>query len=293
MWARLACFAIACLALCGAARAAPTDPDRYTAHVAKLLAAEAPDLSVTVRERLSLDIAGKVADENMFANLDRVWEFCRRNEPDCDSATETYVRNMAAMLKERLRPLERAMVRVVVRPRDYVEQIRKTFMEAPNAKPGTEPVLMLFAGDLWLVCVADLPSSVRVLSRGDLEKLGLTIDEAIALGQRNVGAGLQPTSDAVQVLPPQGFGFIEGNDYESSRILFHGEWAQIAASMKGDLIVAVPGSGLTVYGDSGQPDAAPAMAAFARYAMGRMERPISASLFRWTPAGWEPISVTP
>jgi uncharacterized protein YtpQ (UPF0354 family) len=150
--------------------------------------------------------------------------------------------------------------------------------------------MMHFAGDLWLVCVADLPSSVRVLNRGDLEKLGLSKDEAIALGRQNVSASLRPLNAVTQPLPPQGFGYIEDNEYESSRILLHGEWAELAATMKGDLIVAVPGDRLTVYGDSGRPQAVPAMAAFARYALDRMQRPISATLFRWTPSGWEPVT---
>ncbi|HEX2115092.1 MAG TPA: DUF1444 family protein [Alphaproteobacteria bacterium] len=286
-WVYVAFFVVAFL-FQERAQAAPNDPDAYTEHVAKLFADAAPDLTIAVTGRLTLSIKAPDAERDMQAALDRVWEYCRRNQAQCDNATETYVRNSLGMMRELQQPVERSMLRVVVRTAPYVEQIRKTF--SADQKPNSQIVAAPLAADLWIVCVADFPNSVRFINRGDLVKLGLREQEVLALGRENVSAALRPLGIVAKDLPANGIGYIEGDDYESSRILLHEEWAQLAGKMAGDLIVAVPGSGLILYGDAGRAETPRALAELARHMLTRSQRPISATVLKWRPAGWEPLS---
>ena len=215
-----------------------------------------------------------------------MWEYCSRNASDCDRMLSDYVAKSAAALRDQLRPLERSMIRVALRPAPYVENARKTFVRNADSELITE----LFAGDLWLICMADLPSASRVLNVADLRKLGLSKEEAIALGKQNLAASLRPLKSVVQPLPSNGIGTITGDYYESSRLSLHDDWSVLAAQMKGGLIVAVPSNDMVLYGDAAQPNAIDAMGALARDVSRRSQRPISATVFRWSKGGWEPVS---
>ena len=73
----------------------------------------------------------------------------------------------------------------------------------------------------------------------------------------------------------------------SSRLIFHEDWAPIAEKLEGRLIVAVPASDTIVFGKEEDAAALDAMAALAAEMTRKAERPISKSVFRWTPDGWQ------
>ena len=98
LWATLTCCRLARLLRIRATEG-PIEPDAYTAYVAKLLADEAPELSITVEERLTLGIKVNGSDSQTQANLDRIWEFCRRNQRECDEAINDYVRKLVALVR--------------------------------------------------------------------------------------------------------------------------------------------------------------------------------------------------
>jgi len=187
------------------------------------------------------------------------------------------------MWREKDAPVEKAAIRVIVRGTYYVDYIRKIGAIKPEAGGIFRPL----AGDLWLICVADLPSAVRPLRQDDIAKLALTEDQAIALGKQNTEAALAPLAEKTHAAPQMGIAYAIGDFYDSSRILLHDDWAELSKKMDGHLMVAVPATDLVVYGDGTTPAEVEALHDFVVLAAGKAPRPLSATLLLWTPAGWE------
>jgi hypothetical protein len=58
-------------------------------------------------------------------------------------------------------------------------------------------------------------------------------------------------------------------------------------------VAAVPENHMIIYGDLARPGTAEAMRAFAAEVMRSGPRPISSTLFLWTPGGWHPLVFVP
>jgi uncharacterized protein YtpQ (UPF0354 family) len=268
-----------------AAEAGPPGIDAFIARVAQMLAAALPKAEVTVSGPRTLRVRSPQMGDGQI-NLERLSEFCARNRKDCDAALRTFVANVVERQNAAARPVERAIVRAVIRPAAYIEAARQSL-----GAHGGELVAVPFAGDLWLVCVADYPTTTRLLNVDDLRALDLDREAAIALAKSNLATVLRPIGNvAASTLPQDAFGTISGDDYESSRVLLHEQWADLAKRFDGNLIVALPGSRLVLYGDARGPNAVDAMATLARKIAETQQRPISASVLRWTPDGWRPAS---
>ncbi len=104
---------------------------------------------------------------------------------------------------------------------------------------------------------------------------------------READAPLEPAMIRAVVRP---VGTIAGDYYESSRLSLHDDWSTIAAQMSGGLIAAVPSNDLVLYADAGQTNTVDAMATLAREMVRKSPRPLSATVFKWTKAGWELVS---
>lgn len=78
----------------------------------------------------------------------------------------------------------------------------------------------------------------------------------------------------------------EGDSYEASRLILHHRWAAIAAQVRGDLLVAAPSRDF-VYFTGSREDVA-GLRALAR-ASDQQGHPLTSTLLRWTPSGWEPL----
>jgi uncharacterized protein YtpQ (UPF0354 family) len=178
------------------------------------------------------------------------------------------------------------MLRVVVRNGQYVDGLRKMSESDPKAAGIFRPI----AGDLWLVCVADGAHGIKLVNQDDITKLGLSVDQAIAVATEKTKAALPPLADKVHDLPENGLGYIAGDFYDTSRLIFHDDWAQLSRKMNGHLIVAVPGTDMLLYGDGSTPVKLDALRSFVISAAGQAQRPISSTLLHWTPSGWEPAN---
>lgn len=265
---------------------APTDQAGFTAYVAQLLRGAMPDASISVKSLLTIVATSASDPGGSQMNLDRLWTYCVNDRANCAPTVTRFVANSAATLRDMNQPIERSMIRLVVRSESYIEEIRRTIAATPEAAL----VATRFAGDLWLACVADLPRSTKFLSAGDLAKLGLSQDEAIALGKQNLARQLRPMADVIRDAPANAFGYIEGSDDEASRVLLHDDWAPLAKALNGRLVVAVPESRLVLYGDAARPNALEAMTVLARRIMIQAERPISPTLLQWTTIGWTTVA---
>jgi hypothetical protein len=245
-----------------------------------------PEGQVTVKSPLTIGVRARATSDEFQVNLDRMWGFCVRNSMQCAQATAVFVNGTAETLKQMPVTIDASMIRVAIRPATYIEGVRKQFKGDPKDEPIGAPV----AGDLWWILVADAPRTARILKVGDLNELKITMEQAIEIGRRNTASSLRPLDIVTRDLPANGIGTIEGSYYESSRLALHDDWAAVASRMSGPLIVAVPGPGLLFYADGGRPHALDALSTLASAAAAKQERPLSATVFKWTREGWQPLT---
>ncbi len=192
----------------------------------------------------------------------------------------------ADLAVETNRPVATSDLRVIVRSTGYVDALRKHAAERLEPQPIVRPL----AGDLWLVCVVDLPRQINMLTDRDLEKLGLSQEEAIALGKQNVAAELPPGSAVISRLKPDAIGYITGHFYESSRLLMHDDWAALSQEMNGQLVVAVPVPEGILYAEGKDRASLDALTRVAEATAKGDQRRISTQLLRWVPEGWEVVN---
>ena len=284
LWRRSLTGLIALLVLVAAPRsggaAVPTDDGGLTAYAAAAITRALPGAKVTVSGPLLLVI--DLAAQSFVIRLDNVASDCRRDAASCERAMQDFIAGMAATVNEAAAPVQPNELRAVIRRTGYIEDLRRMASGVDVAMPIVRPL----AGDLWLLCVADRPHGVKALTVGDIAKLHLSEDEAVALAERNLAAALRPLGAVVHALPPNGVGIIDGDFYDSSRLLLHDDWASLSLTMHGHLVVAVPANDVLLYGEGKDRVALGAIATLAAKAARRSQRPISASLLNWVPGGW-------
>src|SRR5262249_9702200 len=103
----------------------------------------------------------------------------------------------------------------------------------------------------------------------------------------NVAAALRPVDVVAQTLRPGAIGTLSGNPYEASRFLLPESWAALAKRWNGQLIVAIPGTDVVLYGRPQDGASIADMAMLARIAAAKANRPLSTTVYRWTGSGWE------
>jgi hypothetical protein len=271
---------VAVLACCAGAAAA-ADAEAFTARLLQAFRGELAGMTVESKAPLALEVVPRPGQAALPFSLQRLWDYCARNERDCERVSGDYVQRTAAMLRERLTPIEPKMIRLMLAAAPAVEQLRKSFPE-----PAQQPVAAPVAGALWLVGVADYPSSMRVMNVGDLQPLGLSPEEAIAAGRRNLAGALEPLDNPLMQLASNTVGILEGDAYEASRILLHDSWAELAKQLGGGLIVAVPDPAIVLFADMKRDGAVAAMREAVRRSLELSPRKLTADVLQWTPEGW-------
>ena len=260
--------------------AAPTDDGGLTAYAAAAITRALPGAKVTVSGPLLLVV--DLASQSFVVRLDNIAGYCRRDTAGCERAVQDFIAGMAATVNEAAAPVQRSELRAVVRRTGYIDDLRRMAAGVDVAKPIVRPL----AGDLWLLCVADRPHGVKALTVGDIAKLHLSEDEAVALAERNLAAALRPLGAVVHDLPPNGVGTIGGDFYDSSRLILHDDWAPLSLKLHGHLVVAVPANDVLLYGEGKDRVALDAIATLAVEAARRSQRLLSPSLLTWAPGGW-------
>lgn len=260
-----------------AGEASPQEQAAFTERVAALLRARLAAEAVVVAEPLTLKIG------DMRANLDRVHGFCRSNASACDAELERYVNAVVDMQTQAATPPSRDALRVVVRTTEFADGAERSmagkagFIRRPLAE-GLVAMVML-----------DAPRSARLMGEADSLALGLSADAAFALGQGNLRRQLKPLAQVARPVVPGSFGTLDGDFYESGRVVLHEDWAALARAHKGVLIVALPAKNLLIYSADDSPAGLEALRQRARDVGRRSPGPLSDVLLRWTPAGWEAV----
>lgn len=251
----------------------------FTERAAALLRAQLGADAVAIAEPLTL----KVGD--LQANLDRVWGYCRANAAGCDGELQRYVQGVVDVRKNAIAPVTRDAVRVAIRPADYIDNLLRADPDKKRPPPLHWPV----ADGLVAVPFVDSPRSARLLSDGDVKALGLTPDQIFDLALANLRQSLKPTADAARPVKPGALGTLQGDYYETSRVLLRDDWAALARAQQGVLVVALPAKDVLLYGADASPAGLEALRTLAREVSRRSPGQLSDVLLRWTDGGWQAV----
>jgi uncharacterized protein YtpQ (UPF0354 family) len=266
------------------AQGIPADEEAFTTLAAELINRELPEYDVKPTGKLTLEGKRSDGESTGQLSLDRVYSFCARNFQNCGVALDQYAKGMAESVKERNRPIERSMVRLAIRPATYVEQIRQQ-IAGSSGVVYSKPV----APGLVAIPVLDFARSVRFVNDRDIAKLSLTENELFRLGEQNLRSGARPFTEVTPMPAANSIGRIAGEDYASSRILFHDDWRDISTKLNGKLVVMVPAPDILLYGDGSTSVGIEALRTFAVDVARKSSRPLSPLMLQWTEIGWEVV----
>jgi uncharacterized protein YtpQ (UPF0354 family) len=254
----------------------PADKAAFTEFVAGQLRRQPlAGQAVTVKEPLTLEVGG------LQANLDRVFSFCRTNAEQCQTEIDRYGKSVAQVIKDMNAPPEKDAVRLAVRPIAYVQQMKSAVGASVQTWPLTD--------DLVIIPMLDSSRTSRTLAQTDFKQLGLNPEQVYQLGRANLDRTLQPLMKQARVAKSGQIGQLSGDAYESSRLALHDSWVPLVEAQAGVLIVAAPAKDAVFYIGEDTPQAIDALRTLVKNVMRKVPNPLSASLLRWTKAGWEPV----
>jgi hypothetical protein len=257
----------------------PMDEAGFTTYMADRFRLAVPDCPVTVDGPLKLTI--QLRDDAMNCMLDRAHDYCQRQPGDITEWLDAYVEKMRAYIAGRNAPIDRTMLRVVVRDKDYIERSQKSL-----AEKGQEMAVEPLTHDLVVVCYVDLPTAVRSATTRDFDVLGLTPAEALAQAKENRMAEIADFEESLEDLE-EDVGIIEGDIYLSSWFALPEAWSEIANRYEEDLLVAVPAFDTILTALDTGDEAIISLHQAAIDVAGDSEQPLSRDIYRWTEDGWD------
>jgi hypothetical protein len=257
----------------------PLDVDGFTAYMADRFREALPDYRISITEPLALKAISQQGGESTYA-LNRAHDFCVSQPSKAVDWLKAYVLKMSESVKDLQAPIDRSMLRIVVRARDYVERMQQSVAEKGYAL-AVEPL----TDDLTVVCYLDMPTALRTALPKDFEVLGLSPAEALEVAKDNLVAGQDEFLDSLEDLD-DGIAILTGDVYQSSWFALPEFFEDLAELYDGSLLVAVPAVDTLLYARENE-DSIIAMHQAAEDVADRSERPISKSVYRWIPDGWE------
>lgn len=266
------------------AQSLPMEEDAFAKEAAERINREVPGYNVAPTSKLTLEGKRSDGESTGRMSLDRVYAYCGRNPQNCSAALDQYAKGMAESIKERDRPIERSMVRIAIRTTAYADQLRAQF-----GSNGGTVYSKLVAPGLVALPVLDFTRTVRFVTDSDTAKLSLTEEELFKLGEQNLRASTRPFQDVVKVPQTNSLGYISGEDYASSRILFHEDWRPLSTKFYNKLMVMLPAPDILLYGDGSTPAGKDALRVLAEDVARTSSRPLSSLTLQWTETGWEVI----
>jgi hypothetical protein len=279
------CWAAVSLGLPGSGCEHPSEEQRFTVAVASRLRMELPAATVTIPGPLRLHLTGH-GGLDVALSLDNLWRECRGLAAGCP-AVDRYLRTFTAPANAPDQTVERARIRAVLKDVAWLGEADKLAAQGPPARRAANRLVSRpFVGDLAVVYVLDMPDGMKMLSEGDRGKLGLSVEQLNSLALRNLAAAC---SDLPSEPVEKGISLIHaGDSYEASRLLLPSLWQSVAASVKGDLLVAAPSRDFLLC--TGSREDHDVLARFRQLVSLREQsdgHPLSTITLRWAPAGWE------
>jgi hypothetical protein len=268
-------LALGLLAPGSASAQASSSAERLAGEIRSVL----PGAVVTVPDPNGRDISFE--GQTRSVGIGSVNAACAQGAAICDAAIHGYAQRAAAFMLDAA-PMKRDQLRIVVRSRAYLDELRVQ----TNSSAGfvSEPL----AGDLVSVCYRDLPTARRPIMPQDLTALELDQPGALALCKSNARRALAPLASRWNALPPQGIGYIRTGDDVTGYLAALEDWRPLAKQL-GGLIVAAPSVDTLLYARGSSAIDVDALARLAEQFRAQASVPVSAQVLRWTEHGWVPV----
>lgn len=240
-----------------------------------------PDSKVEQTDELSAKISLS-GDEPITMNFDRIFTYCQSaNAADCEDAMQSFVEGTRDLAS--IQEITQERLRLVVRGADYLAEIASGIAASGQPAPLQRPI----AEGIGLLLMADFPRTSRSVNGEDLRKLGISEDEAMRLGTRQVLARL-PEVPTARELESGAFLPLEA-EYVESLLLKDADWERLNSETKGRMFVSVPGANLLLIGLESDGEIGAAMNAI-RQAYSESPRPISPLAYRWRDGKWQAVT---
>jgi len=212
--------------------------DALTGDMVQRLRRAYPSLEVRVRSADLLEMfeGGKSVLQLDLGNLRAI---CAARPSDCEAQKDRRVQFVATARSDRRPPFALGDVRAVLRPADYLANVRQQFerMGKPNTPDeaakleSSMPVSAPFGAGFVRMWVQDSPTGMSPLSRARVEEQKLTtadLDRASAENMRN--EAVPPLRQSPQ---HPALWFSIGNDYVSSVMVDEALWKRVAGALAG------------------------------------------------------------
>jgi len=252
-----------------------SSPESFTTSVLRLLQNADPDGGWSKKEALTL-----TNRSGLVANLDRIWGGCEARPDACDSEVATFVAGVRDVVQRGTAKATKDQLVALVRDQAYVDAMPADARKALVLDPLVADLVVLYA--------VDLGTSVRGAQQHDLADAGISRRNLAAVSQQNVAARLEGTG-AVECEGPGVQILAHENYLESSRLLLTKTWADLAASSKGSVVVAVPTAELVVFACNPDAVVLAKVEQAADHFWRASDRPISRTLLKWSPQGWREL----
>jgi hypothetical protein len=227
------------------------------------------------------------------ASLDLVMDNPRRSCASSDDECEDALQGMAKIVHDDLGAptgqhadvaIDKARIRLTPKPLEWFQSADETLKTAP--KPSESRILRTpFAADLMWVYVSDEEHGMRLLSAGDLAKLGMSLEELHTLAVQNLMTQY-PELKLLQVGP--GVETIDPGDYlASARLALVEQWRAKAEARGGVLFVTAPARSRVFVADG--PNRREGLDRVTTMAFKEEDHPLSTAVLRWTGSGWQAV----
>ena len=259
--------------------AAPAPRDDFAQRLAAAIRRADPAAVVKVTDPRTVTVKRKGHDEGKIYT-DSIDRFCEANTAaDCEVERAAFIRNTAAAATTDYEVLTRAQLRVVVRGDDYVASYRAVLDQGNKGTLVARPV----APGVTAMLAADFPTTTRMVSTSDLDPLGLTIETAMALGEKQTVADLPPVPKLAEIKGK--LIAVSGFDYGASLMLLPQRWHDLADASGGTLFIAVPSDDNVLIGTATKEEL-PQLRTVVADSLAHARRGISGQVYRWSPQGW-------
>jgi uncharacterized protein YtpQ (UPF0354 family) len=182
--------------------------------------------------------------------LDNLWAQCRSSAATRVADVQRFLRafDLAWSAENELPGAERIVP--TIKDQVYLDSDRQLMRERSSL------VHEHLVGDLWIVYAIDYPDSIRTLQQSQLEKLGVKRNELKHRAIENLS----------KILPPiekhggnPYYMLTAGGDYVASLILFDDLWADLADTVEGAIVAAVPSRDVLLFTGDRYPEGIAAM----------------------------------
>ncbi len=213
--------------------------DEFVLLCVKLIQESLPKATVEMIGETTVRIKNAEGKE-YTTYFDNAWIAYSRKDEERQSLIERHIRVASSSFDSAGSLLPEQIV-ALIKDSEYVESLNKT----------GNSVLEHMCGDLWIVYAVDKPESIVSLARTDMTAAGIAQENLRYLALENLHR-IMPSAERHGDGP--WYWIFAGGDYTASLLLFDSIWEQLADSVEGDIVAAVPARDTLLFTGSESPE---------------------------------------